>query len=311
MQIIFNQLKCVSAALLLCLPVAGLLAATEMDPVDSEELSLDAIALEISNPVTSLASFEIDVEYRSFQGDLRDAGDQSTFIYNFQPSLPIPLDNGRNILIRASIPIWGNQPLYYVDRVEYPEYRVRQLADTLPQDQGFRDGHDHLADIELNLAYGGVSDNGLISKYGLAMVLPTSADISSSVDQYQLGPEITFGKLTTWGIFGVSAKHLTRVSGDNTYDTNMSSVEFFFAYGLGNGWQLFSSPVIEYDWEAVSNNKLFLPLGGGVSRTLRIGRLPVKLAAELQYYLVTPESFGQQWLLTFSMTPVWRNPFKD
>jgi hypothetical protein len=311
MQIFLKQLIWISMIFLLALSVTGQLVAAEANSAHLEELSLDAIALEISNPATSLASFDIDVEYRSFQGDLAGADNQSTFIYNFQPSLPIPLDNGRNILLRASIPIWGNQPLYYVDRVEYPEYRVRQLADVLPQDRGFRDGHDHLADIELNVAYGGVNENGLISKYGFALVLPTSADISSSIDQYQLGPEVAFGKLTSWGLFGVNAKHLTRVSGDNVYDTNMSSVELFFAYGLGNGWQLFSNPVIEYDWEAVSDNQLFLPLGGGVSRTLRVGGLPLKLSAELQYYLVSPESFGQQWLLTFSMTPVWNNPFKD
>lgn len=318
MYTISNQLRHVFISVLLFLPMVGMAAAEKTDKPQTESTkatdiksqSLDEIALELSNPATSLASLNIDIDYRSFQGDLNNAGDQSTMNYLFQPSFPIPLANGKNILMRATIPIWGNQPLYYVDGEEYPEYRIRQAADTLPQDRKFVDGHDHLADIELNFAYGGVSDAGFISMYGVALVLPTSQDISSSVNQYQLGPEVAFGKVSSWGIYGVTAKHLTRVSGDNDYGTNFSSVEIFFAYGLGNGWQIFSNPVIEYDWEAVEDNKLFVPLGGGVSKTTRLGSMPFKLALEAQYYLASPDSFGPQWLLTFSMTPVFSNPFQ-
>ncbi len=50
----------------------------------------------------------------------------------------------------------------------------------------------------------------------------------------------------------------------------MTSLKIFFAYGLGNGWQVFSNPVIEYDWEGDSDNQLFVPLGAGVSKTTRI-----------------------------------------
>jgi hypothetical protein len=302
----------------MCLPVLSFAMDEESekqvpDTIQSSspaEQSLDDIAKELSNPVTALATFNIDIEYRIYQGNLPGADDQSTFIYNFQPSFPIPLDNGKNILLRATFPIWGDQPLYFVDGVEYPKFRVRQLADVLPQDREFIDGHDHLSDIELNFAYGGVSDSGFISMYGIALVLPTSTDFSSGIDQHQLGPEVAFGKVTPWGLFGATAKHMTGVSGEDAYDTNKTSLEVFFAYGLGNGWQLFSNPVIAYDWEAASDNKLFLPIGGGVSKTMRIGRMPLKLALEAQYYAVSPDSIGPQWLFTFGITPVFRNPFQ-
>jgi len=306
------QASCLT--LLLTIMSAPQLFAADNDEQSSglAEMSVDEIAKELSNPVTALGAFHFDFEYRAYQGSLPDAGDQSAYIYNFRPSLPIPLDNGKNILMSMLIPVYGNQPLYYVDppnNLQLPEWRVRQLADTLPTDKRFIDGHDHLADIEFDIAYGGVSDSGFISMYGITTVWPTSADLSSGIDQFQLGPDVAFGKVTPWGIIGARAKHVTGVSGDSFWDTNMTSLEVFFAYGLNNGWQLFSNPVIEYDWEAASDNKLFVPIGGGVSKTLKLGEMPLKLGLELQYYVVTPDSLGPQWLLTFNATPIFTSPF--
>jgi len=312
MRVFSVGLKVIFASVFACLPAYGLAADTGTDsPQKISELTLDEIAKELSSPVTSLVVLHNDFEFRSYQGNLSGADDQSALIYKFTPSFPIPLDNGKNILLRATIPVNSNQPLYFVDGVEYPEFLVRQLADSLPTDRGFIDGHDHLADIEFDVAYGGISENGFISMYGVAVALPTSQDFSSAIDQYRAGPEVALGKVTPWGVYGVWAKHMMRVSGEDAWDTNMTSLEVFFAYGLRNGWQLISNPVIEYDWEAASDNKLLLPLGGGVSKTARLGKMPLKMDLELQYYVVSPDALGPQWLLSFSIAPVFGNPFQN
>lgn len=311
MNTLLSGLRAFCIALLLAIPAPALLASNDdINSSDLTTMTVDEIAIQLSNPVAALATLNNEFEYRIYQGNLPDAGDQSTYIYKFQPSIPIPLANGKNILLRATIPINGNQPLYFVDGEEYPEFLVRQLADSLPTDRGFVDGHDHLADIEFDIAYGGVSDNGFISMYGIAGVLPTSQDLSSGIDHFQLGPEVAFGKVTSWGIMGIWATHLTRITGEDAWDTNMTSLKVFFAYGLGNGWQIFSNPVVEYDWEAAGDNKLFVPIGGGISKTIRIGKMPLKLGFEIQHYVVSPDSLGPQWLLTFSATPVIGNPFQ-
>ena len=320
MRIILTKLKrIISVVVLLGLPIISLAAAEAFEeqardtvaPVKSGELSLDEIAIELSNPVTTLFSIGNDFEYRIFQGSLPAADDESTFIYTLRPSIPIPLDNGKNILIRVAIPINGEQPIYEADE-QYSPFLIRQLASTIPTDGTFDNyhGHSHLGDIEYDVAYGGVNDNGFISMFGIAGVIPSSQDLSQSVDQFQLGPEVALGKVTRWGVYGAWLTHLTRVAGENDWDTNMTSLKIFFAYGLGNGWQIFSNPVIEYDWEGDSDNKLFLPVGGGVSKTTRIGNVPLKLAFEIQKYIVSPDSIGPDWLFTFSFTPVFRNPFQ-
>jgi hypothetical protein len=166
-----------------------------------------------------------------------------------------------------------------------------------------------MGDIGLDLGYGGVSDNGFIGMLGIAVVFPTSEDLSARRGQWLLGPEVTLGQVTRWGLLGVTAKHLTDISGQGEQEvgklpTNETTLDMFFAYALGNGWQIESNPTVLYDWEAVSGNEWTVPVGAGASRTIMLGRVPAKLAFELQYFVVSPDRFGPEWLFRFSFVPV-------
>lgn len=288
-----------------------LLSATlpaQQDKDDDETLSVEEIALELSHPATSLVYMDNRFEFRDYRGNLSDAADQSAWRYEFETVWPIKLENGKNVQLRATIPINSDQALYEMGKKDFPEWKIRQYADVLPQDSYFTLGHDHLDDIEFDVAYSGISDTGLITLFGARLVLPSSQDLSSGRDQFLLGPEVALGKVTSWGVYGASASHVTDIGGDSGYHTNMSAIDIFFAWGLGNGWQIVSNPKIEYDWEGADDNKLLLPIGAGVARTFRIRHTPVKLNLELYNYIESPETFGPEWLLSFSLTPVLFSP---
>ena len=276
-----------------------------------QEKSLDEIARALSNPVSAISYVGNDFEFRSYQGDLPGADDQSGESYLIKPSFGIPLSNGKNILLRATIPIRLSQPKYVADR-EYYDFLIRQKADSMPRDGVFESGHSFLGDVTYDIAYGGVNDNGWIFMYGLAGVLATSKDGSAARNQRLLGPEVAFGKETSWGVLGAWLSHVVDVSGESSadIDSELTSARVFFAYSLGNGWQIFSNPTITYDWEAASGNKLLLPIGGGVSKVSRLGGLPLKFAMDVQNYIVSPDAYGPEWLLTFSVTPVFPNLFQ-
>ncbi|MBT8064062.1 MAG: hypothetical protein HKP03_10915 [Xanthomonadales bacterium] len=282
---------------------------------DSSAYSLDELAIELINPIGSLASLDNAFRYETYQGDLLEAGSQTKGTYTITPTIPFRLSNGRNLVIRTAIPVSFATPTYVTEDREHADWLIRQRADTLPRDEIFIDGHGHLEDIRYDIAYGGVNDNGLLTMFGLAGVFPTSQDGSIERDQYLLGPQVAVGKITDWGIFGAWAKHLVSVADvSNTfepidYDTSETSLRLFFAYGLGNGWQIISNPEIIYDWEGASDNKLLLPLGGGISKTVRMGRLPMKMDLEIYGYLESPEAFGTDWMMTFRFTPLLPNWF--
>jgi len=281
-------------------------------PSIPQELSLDELARELSHPVTGLRSISNDFEYRTWQGNLPDAGNKSAWIYEFKPVFPIRLDNGKNLLLRATIPIWMKQPIWQVPfndplwqvDISYADWRIRQTPGATAENLSAEPSHGHLADIGFDIAMGGVSDSGFISMYGIATVLPASQDISASREQWLLGPELAIGKQTDWGVIGLWATHLTGISGGNNVSTNNTTVEVFFAYGLGNGWQVISNPKIVYDWEAVKGEKLMLPIGGGVAKTSRLGSMPLKMSVEAHYFVASPDRFGPEWLITLNLTPV-------
>ena len=301
-----------SFVFILALGQAGPAAAQqERDARDYSTLSLDEIAIDIVNPVGDLSPVLNRFDYISYQGDLPGVGDQSKFIYELTPVIPIGFSNGKKLIIRATLPISFGTPAYVTGNRDYADWLARQRADTITYEGSFVGGHGHLDDITYDVAYGGVNENGLISMFGVAGVLPTSQDGSIERDQYLLGPELALGKITDWGIIGAWATHLFDVaeSVPTDYSTNETSIRIFYAMGLGNGWQLISNPEIVNDWEAADNNKLMLPLGGGVSKTLRLGRIPMKMDLELYGYVETADVFGPEWLLTFSISPLMPNWF--
>jgi hypothetical protein len=48
-------------------------------------------------------------------------------------------------------------------------------------------------------------------------------------------------------------------------------------------------PTVVVDWEADSGNKLTLPIGLGITKTVRWGKVPVKLRFEPQYSIIRPD----------------------
>jgi hypothetical protein len=120
--------------------------------------------------------------------------------------------------------------------------------------------------------------------YGLAGILPTTSDTSNGRQQLILGPELNIGKMTDWGTYGALISHIVDVAekrDKGTPDTTQTTIQAYFSYGLSNGWQLIFNPTITYDWEGDSSNKLNLPLGGGVAKTFKIRKTPIRITAKL------------------------------
>jgi hypothetical protein len=301
-----------STGILLVLLSTTLLSSGSLASEAAGENLPDNIAFELMNPIGRLSAVDNRLFYRSFQGDLPGAGDQTTQGYVFEPVIPFGLPNGRRLALRFSLPVTFSTPAYVLGNREYAAWLIRQRADTLTDDGYFIEGHGHLDDVTYDLAYGDTEDDGLFWMFGLAGALPTSQDGSIERDQYLLGPQAAIGKTYDWGIIGAWGKHLVdvasskRTEDQNPIDWNTSEtrIRLIFAYGLGNGWQIVSNPEFVYDWEGVSGNKMLLPLGGGVAKTFSIGGVPVRASLEGFYYAESPEAFGPEWQVNFNLTPV-------
>lgn len=272
--------------------------------------SLDDIALELTNPLGNLFSIATDFEYLNNQGYINGASDHPRSDLFFKPSFPFRLKNGKNIVIRGTVPVSFGEPSYPFQYKDFADWRIRQFADLLPNDATVRTDHGFMDDISVDVAYGGVNENGYITMFGAAAVLPVSQDGTGERNQYLLGPEVAFGKVTSWGMVGARATHVVNVAAAGEkippFDTTMTSLNVFFSYRLGNGWQIISNPVIEYDWEALDDNRLMFPIGAGFAKTTSIRNMPLRISLEIYNYIESPAAFGPDWLVRFGVTPVMK-----
>lgn len=266
--------------------------------------------LELMNPIGRLANIGNVIDYKTYQGDLPGASDETHASYTISTVLPFTLSSGKRIVLRAALPLSFGSPTWASDGREHGEFLIRQRADTLSYDGSWVDGHGHLDDISYDLSFGENGDNGRFWMAGIAGVLPSSKDGSIERDQHLLGPQFAIGRNYRWGMFGAWATHLVsvadvdRVQTPVDYDTSETSVRLIFAYRLGNGWHVVSNPDIRYDWEGADDNRLLLPLGGGFAKTFDLWSIPTKLNFEAYYYVQSPDAFGPEWQLRFSFTPV-------
>ena len=309
MQLFTRVLFLVCFTMILALPVSGRSDSHDQDEVQKEpgsQKSVEEIAREMVNPLAAFWRFDYIYERRNYQGSIPGADDQKGTVHNFQFTMPFREKDGQGWVFRFALPYHPDQPIYWADR-GYAEWLIRQEDPTLQEDGFWEETHTHTTDVTFDLTYGGVSESGRILNYGVAGILPTSSDTSNTRQQFIMGPAVNIGRITDWGVYGVLASHyidLIEKRDKGSPDTTQTTLQVYFSYDLGRGWQLISNPVITYDWEGDSSNKLNLPLGGGIAKTIKIGKIPLRFAAEAQYFVASTDRFGPDWLYKFTVSPI-------
>lgn len=75
------------------------------------------------------------------------------------------------------------------------------------------------------------------------------------------------------------------------------NVQYFWLYDLGNLWQIGATPNTTANGRVDAENRWTVPLGIGINKTARIGRLPVRFGVEVHKTIVQPDAFGGDWAL--------------
>jgi hypothetical protein len=207
----------------------------------------------------------------------------------FQPVLPFPLygqERQWKLITRPTIPALFSQPL----------------------PKGFNDFANlgGLGDMQLPLLVSPPTGNWLLG-VGPTWLLPTATRTQFGRQQWGAGPAFVAGyKAKDW-IGGVFPQYTWRIGGWNSKDkpdASYLSILYFFAYSLPNAWQVGFNPTINYDDKATSGNKWNVPVGLFVSRTTKIGKLPVKYVLSIEYSVVSQHAFGQRAQIKLDIVPV-------
>lgn len=276
--------------------VAVIVDASKLDKASTEkenagEKTAEEIAAELRNPATPTASMATKWEYRTYEGSLPGADDQTGTSVLFQPAFPIPLGDGMVFAVRPALPIFFDTP--------YFDGNTGQ----------FESSTTSIGDIGFDMMVGKTWDNGLVTLGGMVGTLPTASNDHVGGNQYRLGAEALVLSLKKWGAVGALVSHQWDVSGSNDTPYSTSAINYIYAYSLGDGWQVSGAPIATYNWKARSGNRWSVPVGVGISKTSLINGKPWKFAFEVQKYVVKNDEFSPDWYFQFVTTPVVSNPF--
>jgi hypothetical protein len=257
---------------------------------DLKARSADEIARDLANPNSSLANLTLKLQYRTFDGNLPGAGDQDSTTALFQPVFPFSLGESASggeatFFARPAIPYFFDQPWFNSDTGIFEEV-------------------SGMGDIVSDFAYGVTEKNGLLWALGGVTTLPTATDSRLGSGKWSLGPELFIGKFEQWGLYGVFPSHQWDIAGWGDRGVNVTTIQPFLVTLPGGGWSVGSAPIMNYDWQA---EQWTIPVNLTVSKTVQIGKTPVKLSVEANYYVESSETFGQDWFVGFNISPVVEN----
>jgi hypothetical protein len=286
--------------ILIC--VAGGLADAQTgtdEPEQHQAMSNDQIAKQLSNPISNLYSLQVQTNLTLQRGSSRSY--RGEFTTNFQPALPLHLTDDWNLIVR---------PVFNFTSTVVPT----RPAETVDQESGavFISPFER-AELDRTAGIGQTSVIALLSPrkgrllwgVGPTAIIPTTTRDALSQRKYSLGPAGVILNMTEKWVYGVFPQYWWSVSGsDRRLNVSQANIQYFVWRSLGDGWQLGMSPNISYNRKASGPNAWQVPIGLGVQKTTRFGKMPVKFSLESQYYVVHTDDFGPRWNIRFAITPV-------
>jgi hypothetical protein len=255
----------------MCVLLIALAMAGTVPYLAQEETEL---AKKTQNPVSDLISVPFQSNFNFGVGP----DDDLLYILNIQPVMPFRLTEDWNLITRTILPL-----------IYQPE-----LAPGVGETFG-------LGDLQTSLFFSPAKPSEIIWGIGPVLQFPTATDDVLGTGKWGIGA--TAVGLTIQGpwVVGALINNLWSFAGEGSRDdVNQMLIQPFPNYNFPGGWFLTSSPIITADWEADSDDRWTVPIGGGVGKIHRIGRLPVNLQLAGFYNVERPEN-GPDWTLRFQI----------
>jgi hypothetical protein len=242
----------------------------------------EALAKKLSNPVAALISVPFQF---NFDHDIGPATNGDRFFVNFQPVVPITLDEEWNLISRTIVPI------------------------TFEQDDIFPGAGDQsgLGDVLQSFFFSPEQPTaaGLIWGLGPVVLIPTASDDLLGSDQWGLGPTGVGLKQHGPWTYGAIANHIWGVKergDDDRRDVNATYVQPFLAYTTPTAWTYSANVEATYDWRGEDWG---VPINVLATKLLRLGKLPVSIGGGLRYWAEHAENGPEGYGLRFVITPLF------
>ena len=229
------------------------------------EMSTEEIAKASQNPLTAMYSLPIQ-NNTSFGNDVKNYA-------NIQPVLPFDLSDDWTLVTRTILPV--------VSAPTYPngDYnRQWGLGDTAIT--GF-------------FTPKATGESGIVWGVGPTVLLPTSTDDTLGPGEWGAGLSAVALAMQGKWVYGALLSNIWSFTGDKS--VNIMTFQPFVNYNLGDGLFLASVPIVTANWEADNDHTWTVPLGLGVGKAMKMGKIPFTAQVHGYYNVMTPDDYGESW----------------
>lgn len=225
------------------------------------------LAKQLSNPVSSLVSVPFQFNYDFGYGP--DGNGHRTTV-NFQPVVPIRLNDDWNLISRSIVP--------FIDQSDIrPGTSQSGVGDIV---QSFF------------ISPSQRTESGLIWGAGPVFLLPTGDD-GLGADQFAAGLTGVVLKQTGPWTFGVLANHMWDVGGgSDPTDISATFVQPFINYTTPDAVTFALNTETTYDWV---ENEASVPINLLATKVMKIGERTISLGGGVRYWADAPENGPDGW----------------
>jgi hypothetical protein len=257
--------------------VTAFLLAILTFPSAHAELNSEELAKIAQNPVGNLISVPFQENAYFNVGPLE--GTQN--VLNIQPVIPIHVSSDWNIITRTILPI-----------ISLPAFAPGQ------------GGASGIGDVQFSAFLSPANPGAWIWGVGAVTQVPTHSNDALGNNNGGLGPTFVvlhLEKGSPW-VYGVLVNNIWSVgTTGNPFNKEASKysnglVQPFLNFNFESGAYLTSSPIVTVNWEAKASQQWTVPMGGGVGKLFKIGKLPVNTQIGAYYNVVRPD-FANNWLI--------------
>jgi hypothetical protein len=244
----------------------------EVWPQKKKELSAEEIAKKAQNPVDPMISVPFQNNINFGYGPRNN----TQYLLNFQPVIPMSLSKDWNLIARMIAPIL-NQP--------WPEQKFG-LGDV---------------NVSLFLSPGKpITAGSGAFLWGLGPILqfPTATGEYLGTGKWSAGPTGVGVYMNGPWVVGALVNNLWSYAGASNRSTfNQMEIQPFVNFNLPEGWYLSTTPIITANWMADKAGDVWtIPVGGGVGKVFKIGKQSLN-GTVAAFYNVTKPEIGPDWTL--------------
>lgn len=263
--------------------------------VQGEPEDLGELAAKLNNPISDL--WMLFTQNDTYQYEDKAGNDYTINSFKFQPVMSFGLSEDYNLIVRPVVQHLSMEAL--------GKKRETGMGDTA---------------VFAVVGPATPVDNNIWG-VGFTSLIPTaSKDFLSTqgADQWAVGPAVTAFHLGDEWVYGGVVQHWWGMGDSKKMnletkeeeDLNLTDIQYVLRYRVTPTTQIGFGPNIQIDWNESGSDKYTIPVGFGGDTMIKIGSMPVRLGAELHYYVQQADEFGPTWNLRFFAIPVISNPMR-